>query len=98
MLNLDAEVHDDIESGSAGNRSCFLIHDAQLHPDGSRSRGDRVVNHRRYIAGATKNIDDIDTLRQVSHRVINGQAKYLRLVGIDQIDRVPSVDEIASNV
>src|ERR1022692_1062887 len=62
MLDLDAAVDHDIEPRIGGDGSCFVVADAELHPQHLGADGHCVARDRHHLTGLAKTIDDANWL------------------------------------
>ena len=89
MLDLDAAIHHDVESGRARDPRGLLAPDAELHPQHLGALGDGRAREVRHLLGLAEAIDDVDVAgRNRGHGGIRALAQDLGRIRIDRDDAV----------
>ena len=89
MLAQHAEIHHHQQPCRAGAGGGGVIDDADLHPDGARADGDRLVDDRSHLIGAAEDVDDLDRGRHRRQVGMARQSLPARQPGVDRQDLVP---------
>ncbi len=99
MIHFDTPVHDHENPFTAGQLSGGFIDYSLLHPDDSRQRiqFDKLFDNRKDIFRFSKNIDNINRVRNGLKIRITRLAEDFFLSGIDWIDRIADIKKIPAN-
>ena len=97
MVFQDASVHHNENSGPAGFSCRLLVNYTFLHPDGWDPELDRLIDNFFDEFRASKNIYDIDFLRDVEQRWIRVFAEAFVDPRIDRNDAIAMALHVSGN-
>ena len=98
VLDEDAAVLHDVESGVSGFFGGGFVGDAELHPDHLRADGDRFIDDRRSVLRLAEYIDNFDQVTLFSRnrrkRRPAFKPEHFAERRIDRIDGVPRLNHV----
>lgn len=71
MIDHQAAILDNFDSGVRQGFSCKIVSDSELHPGALRFRRDDIVQMLRNVLWAAKNIYEVDSDRHFAETAIN---------------------------
>ncbi len=99
MIHFNTPIHDHENPFAAGQLSGGFIDYSLLHPDGSGQgiQFNKLFDNRKNIFRLSKDIDDINRVRNGLKIRIAGLAEDFFLSGIDRVDGIADIKKIAAD-